>query len=72
MTNPTKRLIEELSQMPDDRQDEVAALLLKRLQELRQTNTWPLGEMIGGGAGLYETPEEVDDEIDNQREEWDY
>lgn len=70
MTNATKRLIEELSQMPDERQDEVATLLLKRLKGLRKTDTRPLREMIGAGTGLYESPGEVDREIHSQRETW--
>jgi hypothetical protein len=31
-----------------------------------------LKEMVGAGTGLYESPEQVDDEIRKQREEWDY
>jgi glycine cleavage system pyridoxal-binding protein P len=31
-----------------------------------------LKEMIGAGTRLYESPEQVDDEIRKQREEWDY
>lgn len=34
-------------------------------------NARPLAEMIGSGAGLYESPDEVDREIRNQREAWD-
>ena len=31
----------------------------------------PLAEMIGKGAGLYQSPEEVDQHIRNLRDEWD-
>ncbi len=31
----------------------------------------PLAEMIGKGAGLYRSPEEVDQHIRNLRDEWD-
>jgi hypothetical protein len=50
----------------------VAAPLLKQLKALRKTDTRPLTDMIGAGTGLYESPEQVDDEIRKQREEWDY
>lgn len=72
MTNTMKMLIEELSQVPEEQQDEVATPLLKELQELRSTSTRPLTEIIGTGAGLYGSPEEVDREIRNQRDAWDY
>lgn len=72
MTNTMKVLIEELSRVPEDQQDEVATPLLKELQELRKTSARPLTEVIGAGTGLYESPEQVDEEIRNQREEWDY
>jgi hypothetical protein len=39
---------------------------------LRESDAQPLADMIGSGAGLYESPEEVDQEINTQREEWDY
>lgn len=67
-----KMLIEELSQVPEDQQDEVATPLLKELRELRTTDPRPLAEMIGSGPGLYESPDEVDREIRNRREAWDY
>jgi hypothetical protein len=72
MTNTMKILIEELSQVPEGKQDEVAMPLLRELQELRESDAQPLADMIGSGAGLYESPEEVDQEINTQREEWDY
>jgi len=31
----------------------------------------PLSEMIGKGAGLYQSPEEVDQHLRNLRDEWD-
>lgn len=58
MTGAMKRLIEELSQVPKEEQDRVATLLLKEHQGLRGTNVRPLAEMIGTGTGLYESPEE--------------
>jgi hypothetical protein len=72
MTNTMKILIEELSQVPEGKQDEVAMPLLRELQELRESDAQPLADMIGSGAGWYKSPEEVDQEINNQREEWDY
>lgn len=72
MTNTMKMLIEELSQVPEEEQEKVAMPLLKELQEMRESDARPLSDMIGAGAGLYESPEEVDQEINNQREEWDY
>lgn len=72
MTSGMKKLIEELSQISEERKDEVATLLLKELEGLCKTDARPLTEMIGEGAGLYESPEEVDREIRNQREEWGY
>lgn len=72
MTDAMKTLIEELSKVPEEEQDEVAAPLLRELQKLRKRSPRPLKEMIGAGAGLYESPEEVDRKIRNQRDEWDY
>lgn len=72
MTKKAQKLIEELKKLPEDQQDEVATPLLKQLRELRRAEARPLTEMIGAGTGLYESPEQVDEEIDNQREEWDY
>ena len=61
MTKTAQKLIEELQE-----------LLLRQLKALRKTDTRPLTEMIGAGKGLYESPEQVDDQISKQREEWDY
>lgn len=72
MTNTMKALIEELSSVPEEQQEEVAIPLLKELQELRKTGARPLKELIGAGAGLYERPEDVDRAIENQRDAWDY
>lgn len=72
MTKTAQKLIEELKKLPEDQQDEVATPLLRQLKELRRRDTRPLTEMIGAGTGLYESPEQVDDEIRKQREEWDY
>lgn len=68
MTKTAQKLIEELKKLPEDQQDKVAIPLLKRLKALRRTDTRPLTEMIGAGTGLYESPEQVDDEIRKQRE----
>jgi hypothetical protein len=72
MTNTMKTLLEELSRVPEEQQDEVATPLLKELQELRKTSASPLRDLIGAGAGLYGSPEEVDKEIGKQRDAWDY
>jgi len=72
MTKTTQKLIEELQKLPEDQQDEVAAPLLKQLKALRRKDPRPLTEMVGAGTGLYESPEQVDDEIRKQREGWDY
>ena len=72
MTKTAQKLIEELHKLPEEEQDEVAAPLLKQLKALRKTDTRPLTEMIGAGTGLYESSDQVDDEIRKQREEWDY
>jgi hypothetical protein len=72
MTNTMRMLIEELSQVPEEEQEKVAMPLLKELQEIRESDAQPLTDMIGSGSGWYESPEEVDQEINNQREEWDY
>ena len=72
MTNTMKMLIEELSQVPEEEQEKVAMPLLKKLQQLRKSDARPLTEIIGAGTGSYESPEQVDDEIRKQREEWDY
>ena len=72
MTKTAQKLIEELQRLPEEEQDEVAAPLLKQLKALRKKETRPLSEMIGAGTGLYESPEQVDDQIRKQREGWDY
>ncbi|MFB6231202.1 MAG: hypothetical protein ABEL04_08605 [Salinibacter sp.] len=72
MTKTAQKLIEELQKLPEDQQDEVATPLLKQLKELRRAEARPLTEMIGAGPGLYESPDQVDEKIRNQREEWDY
>lgn len=72
MTLAMKKLIERLFQITEERQDEVAMPSLKKLQGLCEPSARPLSEMIGAGTGVYESPEEVDQEIHNQREEWDY
>ena len=45
----------------------MAAVLISEKEASSQ-----LKEMVGAGTGLYESPEQVDDEIRKQREEWDY
>ena len=45
----------------------MAAVLISEKEASSQ-----LKEMAGAGTGLYENPEQVDDEIRKQREEWDY
>ena len=72
MTNTMKTLIEQLSNVPEDEQDKVAMPLLKALQEMRKKSSRPLAEMIGAGAGLYESPADADATISNQRDEWEY
>lgn len=70
MTNTMKKLIDELSRVPEEEQEKVAHPLLKQLQELRKRNAPPLKELIGAGESLYESPEEVDQKIRTLREEW--
>jgi len=70
MSNAMEKLIEELSRVPREHRDRVATTLLKELQGLHRTSPRPLTEMIGAGAGLYGSPEEVDRETRSQREEW--
>lgn len=72
MTNTMKTLIEQLSNVPEDEQDKVAMPLLKALQEMRKKSSRPLAEMIGAGAGLYESPADADATISSQRDEWEY
>jgi hypothetical protein len=45
----------------------MAAVLISEKEASSQ-----LKEMAGAGTGLYQNPEQVDDEIRKQREEWDY
>lgn len=72
MTKTAQKLIEELEKLPEEEQEEVATPLLKELRRLLRKNPRPLSEMVGAGKGLYETLDDVDEEINKQRDTWDY
>ena len=72
LSGPEDASVTYEQKLPEEQQDEAVDSLLNRLKALCKIGAWPLTEMIGAGTGLYESPEQVDNEIRKQREEWDY
>ena len=72
LSGPEDASVTYEQKLPEKQQDEAVDSLLNRLKALCKIGARPLAEMVGAGTGLYESPEQVDDEIRKQREEWDY
>ena len=72
LSGPEDASVTYEQKLPEEQQDEAVDSLLNRLKALCKIGARPLTEMIGAGTGLYENPEQVDDEVRKQREEWDY
>ena len=72
LSGPEDASVTYEQRLPEEQEDEAVDSLLNRLKALCKIGSRPLTEMIGAGTGLYENPEQVDDEVRKQREEWDY
>ena len=72
LSGPEDASVTYEQKLPEEQQDEAVDSLLNRLKALCKIGARPLAEMVGAGTGSYESPEQVDDEIRKQREEWDY
>ena len=72
LSGPEDASVTYEQKLPEEQQDEAVDSLLNRLKALCKIGARPLTEMVGAGTGLYESPEQVDDDIRKQRKEWDY
>ena len=72
LSGPEDASVTYEQRLPEEQEGEAVDSLLNRLKALCKIGARPLTEMIGAGTGLYESPEQVDDQIRKQREEWDY
>ena len=70
LSGPEDASITYEQKLPEEQEGQAIDSLLNRLKALCKIGARPLAEMVGAGTGLYESPEQVDDEIRKQREEW--